>query len=122
MGGTSMKRSSSSGSTMFRWAVASALCLCGGAVAAAEPQVNDDGSGWSMRRLDLDVTVLPVEGRLEMEGEVRLRAAPRTEEDARLSLTAGDTVRVVSISDDWVEIEHDRGRGWTESSGVGVVD
>lgn len=37
------------------------------------PQARQDGSGWTMVELDLDVWVLPGEQRMEMDGRLRLR-------------------------------------------------
>lgn len=54
--------------------------------------------------------------------EITVRAEPHASLPATLELRAGEVVRVEELSDRWVRVVHPRGGGWTERSGVGVVD
>ncbi|TDJ65970.1 MAG: tetratricopeptide repeat protein [Planctomycetota bacterium] len=51
-----------------------------------------------------------------------LRAEPSADRPVTLALRPGETVRVSRTTEGWVKVESPRGRGWTESAGVGVVD
>ena len=54
--------------------------------------------------------------------EVALRPEPHTSLDITRKLKAGETVQVEESSDRWIRITHEKGSGWTERAGVGVVD
>lgn len=54
--------------------------------------------------------------------ELPLRGEPHAEQAIRARLHAGTLVRVEEISDRWVRIAHERGSGWIERSGVGIVE
>lgn len=54
--------------------------------------------------------------------EIELRSRPHGDIPADLDLKAGELVRVKEMSDRWIRVDHARGGGWTELSGVGLVD
>lgn len=51
-----------------------------------------------------------------------LRAEPSADGPVTLAIRPGETVHVTRASEGWVEVESPRGRGWTESAGIGMVD
>ncbi len=57
-----------------------------------------------------------------LSAEIALRAEPHAEVPAILRLKAGETVRVLERSDRWSRVLHAHGGGWTESTGLGLVE
>jgi tetratricopeptide (TPR) repeat protein len=63
----------------------------------------------------------PPEG-IVLKHEIAIRAEPHIELPVHFELEAGEAVRVEERSDRWIRLEHAKGSGWTERSGVGVVE
>ncbi|MBI4878849.1 MAG: hypothetical protein HY812_04195, partial [Planctomycetes bacterium] len=57
-----------------------------------------------------------------LAAEIALRPEPHAEVAAILRLRAGETVRVLERSDRWSRVIHAHGSGWTETSGLGLVE
>jgi tetratricopeptide (TPR) repeat protein len=54
--------------------------------------------------------------------EIALRPEPSTSEPITARLRAGESVRIESMSTEWLRVAHPLGRGWTERVGIGLVD
>jgi hypothetical protein len=57
-----------------------------------------------------------------LKREIALRSEPHTSLTITQTIKAGETVGVKEMSDRWIRIIHTQGSGWTERSGVGVVE
>ncbi len=57
-----------------------------------------------------------------LPAEVALRPEPQSGLAPTHHLRAGESVRILAMSDRWMHVVHLRGSGWTERASVGVVD
>jgi tetratricopeptide (TPR) repeat protein len=64
---------------------------------------------------------VPAEG-VVLNDEIALRPEPHVDLNAVHELEAGETVCVMERSDRWIRVVHEKGEGWTERAGVGIVD
>jgi hypothetical protein len=71
-------------------------------------------AAWSVALRGSDAVVLT--------DEIAVRSDPHAEAPVTLRLPAGESVAVNAGSERWVSVEHPRGRGWTERSGLGIVE
>jgi tetratricopeptide (TPR) repeat protein len=63
----------------------------------------------------------PPEG-VVLEGRIALRSEPHAEMPVTAELRMGERVVVVEASDRWARVVHERGAGWTERAGLGVIE
>jgi hypothetical protein len=57
-----------------------------------------------------------------LRGDLAVRAEPHAGMPAVFRLRPGELLRVIEESDRWVRMVHPRGEGWTERTGVGLVE
>lgn len=51
-----------------------------------------------------------------------LRQQPQAEAAAGATLQAGEVVQVLAATEQWLEVQHARGRGWVERARIGMID